>query len=435
MTKTMARYPVIVSATEKLLNYVTGVEAAVHERLQNVRSLKPDDPFTLCSYREKQWANTVHQVYGLRGWEDPDTECVTDIHRVSLGVGYEVDDIYEAMYDRLVTIKKNIRVIAKSVIGNFSDPDVVYDCPYRRGFARCVLHPAMVIRLKENWYLAAALQNRPKAEQLKNFQRHKLKEYARVDRGEMNDTLKMRIAVRGTVPLLRRNDTTTMMESWRRSANPSEFGIIPVDENVATIEALDQMDVPTQQVEDATTPSNIAILALPILLNLVPIALFAEVSTHVMLAYTLLSDVLTVFPMGIKGVELLLIHRTRYRSVVVRITSPSPLTPLNELGERTSEPAAAEIWAAECRISNNVRRIGWAFLVTSITFLFVGVFLECWAVWYAKRTKRKWVQMIRIDSREGSSASGASAASSGGVRDTFENSLEDYSTSLLPAES
>lgn len=113
----------------------------------------------------------------------------------------------------------------------------------------------------------------------------------------------------------------------------------------SSLTSLDQMHIPAQQVEDAATLSIIANLGLPLLLNLILVALFTEGSANKLLAYILLSDLLTVVPIGIKVVELLLIHRARYRSGILRITSPSPIS---ELGERNFGFAAEGIWASEC---------------------------------------------------------------------------------------
>ena len=392
MTRALNKFPDIVSTTDKILQYVTRVEKSVHERLQKNVPPSEGEPFYLCSHRTRDWTVTVDQVFGLRGWPDPDTNCVTNVHNLEYD-GFTVDEMYDALYTRLSIFKKNIDVIAAATINNFTHADIILDCPYRKGFARCVLHPTALIRVGTHWYMGNSITSHPKEWQMPNFGRHKLNEYSRVDRGELNDTLKMRLAVRDTVPLVHRNDTTTMMESWRSIANPSGFGNHPIETNIAIHDALEDMEVSVQQVEDATTPSNVAIIALPVLLSFVPIAFFANVGTNVFFAYMLFSDILTSIPMAIKGVELVLIGTSVHRSIVVRITSPSPFKEMNA--------AAAEIWAAECKTADSVKHMGIAFIVTSIVFLIIGVSLEFIARHYSRKRRKK-----REDSRSSSLHSG-----------------------------
>ena len=379
MTRALNRFPAIVSATDKILQYVTLIEESVHERLQKNVPPSEAEPFYLCSHPTMEWTRTVHQVYGLRGWPDPDTSCVTNVHNLEYD-GFTVEEMYDAMYTRLSTFKKNVDVIAKATLANLTQADIVLDCPYRKGFARCVLHPTMLIRVGAHWYIGNSITSHPKEWQLPNFGRNKMNEYSRVDRGQLNDTLKMRMPVRDTVPLVHRSDTTTMLETWRSRANPSEFGIHPVETNIAVQDSLERMEVSVQQVEDATTPSNIAIIALPLVLTLAPIAFFADVGTNFFFAYMLLSDILTSVPMAIKGVELVLIGTSVYRSVAIRITSPSPYKDL--------DAAAAEIWAAECKTANSVKYMGIAFIVTSIVFLIIGVSLEFVALHYSRKMRK-----------------------------------------------
>ena len=78
-----------------------------------------------------------------------------------------------------------------------------------------------------------------------------------------------------------------MMESWRSEANPSGFGNHSVETNIAIHDALEGMEVSVRQVEGATTPSNVAIIALPVLLSLAPIAFFANVGTNDSRVYVL----------------------------------------------------------------------------------------------------------------------------------------------------
>lgn len=128
-------------------------------------------------------------------------------------------------------------------------------------------------------------------------------------------------------------------------------------------------DVVVQQVQDATSPSNIAILALPLILNLLPIALFAELSFPGLMPYCLLNDVLTTLPMAIKGVELVQISNRRFTIVLTRMTDTSP--------ER--ESVAAEMWVAEFHRVESIQPIGVAFIAVAGAMLVLGVMVDACA--------------------------------------------------------
>ena len=61
-------------------------------------------------------------------------------------------------------------------------------------------------------------------------------------------------------------------------------------------------------VANELSPSNIAILSLPLLLAIPPISLFEEVSTKTTVLYMLATDILAACPMLIKGIELVIVY-------------------------------------------------------------------------------------------------------------------------------
>jgi len=114
-------------------------------------------------------------------------------------------------------------------------------------------------------------------------------------------------------------------------------------------------------------------------MNLIPVALVADVSRTTAVFLAVLSDVLTSLPMAIKGVELLAISGNRFLSVATRV------------GDVRSEngSVAAEMWMVSCGTYDQVRPIGIAFLVVSISFMFLGIALEFLCRWYVNRNRRR----------------------------------------------
>ena len=75
--------------------------------------------------------------------------------------------------------------------------------------------------------------------------------------------------------------------------------MVELDESVSHLE----------NVVNELSPSNIAILSLPVLLAMLPISLFQEVSNAATAWYVFVSDILVAVPMLIKGIELMIVYR------------------------------------------------------------------------------------------------------------------------------
>eukprot|EP00171_Calliarthron_tuberculosum_P014934 IDg14934t1 len=103
-----------------------------------------------------------------------------------------------------------------------------------------------------------------------------------------------------------RERATTAMSTWGGMPAASIFlEVASLEENPAIRAALFSGERWRQQAIDSVTASNIAIMVLSLLLALVPIALFADVSAIVAFAYALVTDVGSCLPLAIKGIELI----------------------------------------------------------------------------------------------------------------------------------
>lgn len=76
-----------------------------------------------------------------------------------------------------------------------------------------------------------------------------------------------------------RTPHTTSFELWGGRVSLSSMYEMPITDASALITALDDSELAADQAVDATTPSNVAILALPMVLNIIPVALIADVSS------------------------------------------------------------------------------------------------------------------------------------------------------------
>ncbi|PXF43110.1 Zinc finger protein OZF [Gracilariopsis chorda] len=328
-----------ISLTNTVISMLDNVERTIRfEQLyrlnaqndENIQLRKPQ----ICNLEDGQWAVSAQQQIALRGYtEKPVVSCVTDF--------IESDDNeetrqYEHIYEIARIIRDNAPRIAKAANTNFSNPDAIFDWPYNTKTEDCTINVLGAYRIQRDWLLNIGITNEKKENYTAEFSRHyinegigrdgkvgRMKLFKRPDNDAKNQT---HVLIEGA---------TTMMVSHNGIAAPAVIKPIPFEENLAVRRALDKADLYSQQVTDATSPSSIAILVLPLFLNLIPIALLADVSTRSTFLYALLSDVLTVIPLSIKGIELISIGSATFIGSVVRISSTSDGS--------ESEAAAAEI--------------------------------------------------------------------------------------------
>ena len=290
--------------------------------------------------------------------------------------------VYEALFERGEIIRRNIRAVADAAIGNFSRPDVVHDFPYRTATSSCRLQLVAGTRVERDWFVLIQITNVPIRHHAPDYGRQYLEELVRTHvNGTLSWPLRMKLRQIGNGKLgMWHNDTTTSINNRRWTANAGFLGRTPVRQNPAIERALERAEGDARRATDTKTASNTAILLLPLLLNFVPVSFFARVTAVAMLIYMLLSDVLTVLPLLIKGVEMIWISRQRHYAVVTTISS-------GVVGKSPS--SAGEIFAAECRAMDDVLVVGWVFVAVALVFMVGGVALELLAGNYCDGRGRK----------------------------------------------
>ena len=388
--------PDVIPHVDLILKHASRVENAVRKSLTRLH-FDANEPVQPCSQRiDRGYRESVWRGFALQGFAEPAFNCASDVHGVLMSrndePGYTLDDLYKAIFNRGVAIKRRVKDIALRVIDNFTSPGVPFNYTFSTVTAHCSMSAVCLAREGEHWRNILMISNAAKDHFLVDGHQQSIAEYARVVDGKLGDNMLMRLPVidNGKIERVILDNTTTMIQSWAGNPNPSCFREIPVDENPAMLEAIDLADHSSQIVEDALTSSNMAILLLPLGLNLIPLSLIAEQGTIAILLYTLLSDVLTVIPLGIKGVELVIIQKRKFRSVVTRVISP-------ELRNSTKPFASGgEMWGAECQVKNDVRKTGYALIITAIVFLVLGVGAEIAAKKYLvwRRGTRRWARKL-----------------------------------------
>lgn len=395
MTNVLARDRDVVEGTRVIQEYLSYIEEQVVEGVSRRMSTEQVEvPVCEATESVEAWRKATCALFGIRSWPNPASGCISDISDVHVrnqNPIYNVDQLWHAFNRRAEGNRRSVKEIAARAAPNFTKPTdiksfITYD---EHQDVRCTMHAAVGFRLKigDTFRIAFNVQNLPHDEFHPVGKRHALIEYASVDNGKLGNNYRMRLPVfelADNETRIWRTNATTMFRGVRFGPlKASALAVTELKDNPSIVEALSKADIFLQQVANTLLPSTIAILFFPLLLNFVPISFFSYVSTVQMLLYTLMSDVLTVLPLAIKGIELISIQNMKYRAVVVRMGSEY------DLFGRAPEAVPSESWAAQCEAKGNLGRVGASFLGIALSALVMGLLLEYFSYSYVKRKRRK----------------------------------------------
>ena len=328
----------------------------------------------------------------MANWTEIQLPCVTDVSDVQMkpfNGGIDVNRLWNAIDTRASTFRILVKKMGKAIAPNITHTQLGTSfLHYESRGMQCVMHNVVSHRIKPNreHHIEVYLQNSPEGFFMPTIKRNIFVEYAAVINGTLGHNLRMRLPLQKlgkNSERIWKIDATTKRRRVRRQAwQPTRFSPMSFAENPSIRQALEKADTSQQQVANVLLTSTLAILFLPLLLTLIPISCFSYVTTIQMTGYILLTDILTVAPIGIKGIELLVIHNKRFRAVVVRMTSD-----FNRNGV-FPEAASSESWGCECRTEDRVGRIGAAFLVIALLAFVLGTTLELVTFQYVRRRRK-----------------------------------------------
>lgn len=395
MTKLLRDDSDFIQSTAVIQRHVHHVEAGVRRFLREKRTPPANESLHPCNSDGRGYRNSMRFFLIDHGLPEPDMTCLTEFEGVHnnvdttnpwLDTPVSVDNVYDAIITRANTMYRNRRIIADTILGNWTTPDVNIHYLYNTTSKRCMINHVGGMRVGEKWYIFTTVTNKPRRKSVPLFHRQWLTEYihAYPNASDLAAPLNFSAPQRPPdsappdTPHILINDSTTVLGSSGGFAGPYAFNSMYPEENPALIVAMDQSDLSIQQADDALAPSSLAILLLPLAMNVIPLALISEgATTKATLLYALLTDVATVVPLGIKGVELVVIGHQTHRAIVMRLTAA--------VSGEMSESAAMELWGAQCRADGDILPAGIAFIVVALVFLLVGIALELYARAYIKR--------------------------------------------------
>lgn len=392
MTKIMRSDARFANSLQIIQNFTTYIENRTLLTLQTDKEPPPNQPLSICNSRGTGFHNAMWTWVESHGLPLLNKDCITEFTGTVALEGesentdytYTPQQLHHALIARTDALYRLRFNLSNATVGNWTNTDVGKATNYSLASKSCSVYQVGGVRLRDKWYTINAITNNLVFLHLPLFDRQYLSEVMHVaDNGSLEDPLLLHAQKRppkdapSDFPHYWINDTTTILKSDDGTVGLGTFNDIHPANVPALQSASDKADFWIQQAHDALAPSSLAILILPLFLNLVPIAFIAHVRTLTMLLYTIMSDVVTVIPLAIKGIELIAISRQRHIDATIVVTSAM-------LGVK-AETATMQMWTAECRAEANVYTLGVVFLVVSIVSLLVGIALEFLAQAYKKK--------------------------------------------------
>lgn len=386
MSKLLKNDENFINSTKIIQDYAAHVETGILKFLLGNKAPPANQSLHPCNHDDEVTRSSMKAFLENRYLPEPDTSCITDLEGTRTlpeeEPPFTTNEIYETVITRADTMLARAQEISDKILGNWTTTDVNIHYLYNTTSKRCVINHIGSMRIFDKWYIFTTITNAPRRVSVPLFHRQWLNEFIHIKNdGKIGEPLHFSAWKRpiGDEEHILINDTTTTLSSTRGFAGPYAFNSMYPEENPALISASDKSDLSVQQADDALAPSSLAILLLPLALNLIPVALLADVTTGIMLFYAVVTDVITVIPLGVKGIELLVIGRQRHRSVVIRLTS--------SVNGTRSDSAVMEMWAAQCRSRESVTTVGIIFISLAIAFMVLGVVLEVTVRRFVKRRK------------------------------------------------
>lgn len=344
---------------------------------ERVSSLSP----LACNLRAVEWLSAAEALFEANAFGSLDETCRT---RLAVSTAVLSEELSKEVASNAAAIIRDasdaLSAAAGKFVESFKSWDDIVDWSrgwfavrgweVTRGSQRCAVEAAVAFRLSKVWYVRAAVTNRAVEAYIPEGQRAFVEEFVRNDLGPALELQREKWGEEDTIL----NGSTVLTVAGGKAA----FGSVPmgVDENPALVEAMRLNEGVVDQAQDAITPSNVAILALPMAMSLIPVAFVADLNTCVTLLYIVLTDLLSCLPFLIKGIELVYTGSARRgETVAYHIGTP-------QLG-------LLEVWSVSCHGDSSFRVLGIAFLCVAVVAMSLGLVLEVVAARVMRNRRRR----------------------------------------------
>lgn len=374
--------------------YIEAVESDIitklrSQRTENYSNMLSSPPLVPCNTDRMRKAITNH--LHIRRLATPDVSCITDYIGSSTSTSLTAKNIYEGIRRRGKSLFDQRDRINQATVGNWTHPDAPYDFDYRTDTVRCTINYGAGIRLQQKWYLVTYVTSHNGRFNLPRNGRMSVTEYLHIlPNGTLDNALHMSIAIRppdgsGDIDHVLEPNTTTVLSRRDGAKYPSYFGRLRYEDIPALQEGLDMMELQMQSANDALSASSISILVLPLFLTLFPLAAFGISDSSGggvrLILYTLLTDVVTIMPLAIKGLELTIIGSRKKYAASARVSTA--------INGSFANAAGAHVWAVECGPKKKLLLYGEVFIYAAMTSMVIGIGLEIVGRCYATRIFRQ----------------------------------------------
>lgn len=336
-----------------------------------------------CFLRNNDWVDHLKYYALYRGFKPPNQACVSSTRERNTELKVSPSKLLERLQNIAGLTGSRIEdSVEKDFPKLFKNVEMPRSHRYEKDMQHCVVERVTGIRVGANqsstWYILMGVTDDQVTKDHPDWERKFINEYVGVgDDDRFRDPLPFYILPYSpNDSVTERGYFSSTLERWSGRVGMSAVYPMVLEAVPALTHALEMGDVEVGQAIDALTPSNTAILALPMVMNMIPISLITELSSCGIFVYTIITDVLTTVPFIIKGFELIAMGSRRQ---VAEDTWFS--------GKTSDITVILETWVAECRIVR-VRRVGIIFVSVGFTILFLGVLAEI----LSHRLRHKWIR-------------------------------------------
>lgn len=385
MTKVLKREKAFKGNFSIVQDFVESTEKTLLTSLQQQRAqMDSSGRNRVCNYEANDFQRSAEIFFEIRRLPKLEKDCATEYIVPTETNSYTRKQLHRAVQGVLSVVIENQEKLADLIVGNWSTPAVAKDFEYVNIAQICRLNNMGGLRIGEKWYFQIEVSNAGQYENSLDFHRQRISEFMRMkskDELDMPLVYSMYHRPPGNETHQLVPNTTTVLWSGGGPMDPNFFRKQYPEDIPALADALERSSLRIEQVNDATSPSTIAILLLPVLLTLVPVAAFTTVETPTMLLYVLMSDIVSIVPLAVKGVELIGIGLTSDYGAALRITSSADGSP--------TPSSAVSLWTAQCKSQPRILITGVSFLVVAVVSMLTGIVLEFWCRRMAQRRKLK----------------------------------------------
>lgn len=332
----------------------------------------PYGSFLACNLRYGDWSRQAGKTVQRLQLGELDTPCSSQLD-VNMAVQsgelplsvlqnsmQTIRTANQAIYDAM----KHISVPDPSLFGNnsWNSPPVKTGdwSGIEKQSQTCDLSYVRAFRVNSTFYIHASITNHPLLTFVEDYERHTIEEYVS-QYYNMSLNLKQE-----RYPSRDIENTTTLLTRWSGAVANRFLNPVETADNPALVGALRLNEKAIDQAEDALTVSNIAILALPMVMSLIPLAFLADMNACGYLWYIIFTDIFSALPFLIKGIELIKSADVKHTEVFA-YHAGSPVL------------SQVDVWAVKCQGEERFRSLGIAFIIAAAFSTVLGIGLELYA--------------------------------------------------------